>query len=118
MTYDWAKKQATAARLITKYGQVCVLSQAGVRSGPDWDPVIGEPVLTDVTAVDLNILQKPEAGYLVTEQTRKLFIAVPAAVVPKQDDTITIGGAVHKLQTVKPLAPGGVTLFYEADLET
>lgn len=118
MAFDYAEMVALATELIAEFGQTGTLSQAGARLGDDWNPVFLGPTTESITFVDLDIIKRSDSETLVAESVRTLLIAKPATLIPTKGDKITIGGTDHTLGEVKPLAPAGVVVFYEAKLES
>lgn len=115
MTYDYARAKATAERLIARFGQDATLRQI-TQSGDAWAPTLTETDTT-VKVVDLNIAQRDGAG-LVGETRRTLYVSTSAGVTPEKGDKVVIGGTEHEIGEVRPLAPGGTNVMFEADLVT
>lgn len=118
MAFDYGEMVALATELIGEFGQTGTLSKAGVKTGVAWNPTFGSPTTAPITFVDLDIIKRSDGETLVAESIRTLLIAKPDSVIPSKGDRITIGGTEHMLGEVKPLAPAGVVVFYEAKLES
>lgn len=125
MTFNYARARATAERLIARFGQTATLRRLE-SVGQQWAPK-QFPTDTTVTVVDLDILKRDRDGSLTAESSRNLLISTSAGVAPRQDDKIVIGLAAsavsdqsdwHEIENVKPFAPGGTAVFYEAVLKT
>lgn len=116
MTFDYARAKATAERLIATFGQEAVLTQ-NTSSGDAWAPTLS-PEETTIVVVDLNEAQRDRAGSLVGTTVRTLYVSTSAGVTPGKGDTVTISGSAFEITEVRPLAPGGTAVFFEADLVT
>lgn len=114
MTFDYARARATAERLIAKFGQDVTLIQI-TNAGTEWAPKHAE-TLTTIKAVDLSEQQRDASGTLIGQVRRTLYISASASVTPGKGDKVMINGIEHEIAEVRPLAPGGVDVFWEADL--
>lgn len=116
MSFDYARAAATAERLIEKFGQTVTLIQL-INTGPEWEPDLDE-VPTPIKVVDLNHQQRDAGGTLVGHSVRTLYISTSAGVTPVKGNKVKISGKEHEITEVRPLAPAGVAVFWEADLAT
>lgn len=117
MTFDYARAAATASRLITQFGQPATLRKPGAKTGAVYDRTIGAPTDYPVTLVDLNRSVRDRAGTLVGEAVRTIYVSTAGLTVPlEKADTVQIGGQWCEIAEVRPLNPGGVMVFWEADL--
>lgn len=137
MTFDYARANATASKLIRQFGAPAVLRKAGWRSGPDNDPTFTEGATFTVRAVDLDQRVVYREGVMVQEATRTIYVSTEGlpsvagqAVVPEKSDKIAIIGEgdegmatdeglfrarSHEIVAVKPLAPAGVVVMWQCD---
>lgn len=131
MAFDYARSRATAESLIKRFGQTGTLHQV-VNSGPEWAPVQTD-IYTTITIVDLNERVRNADGTLTGQTQRTVYISTEAGVVPAKGNKIFVGldkAAVealtdeqrseqsHEIGELRPLAPGGTAVMYEADLAT
>lgn len=111
MSAFYTRLEATARRLIDKYGKAEAIVRIST-SGPAHNPTTSE------TVHDCRLV---EIGYSLTNRNETLIrvgdklglISTDLAVVPELPDKITIGGTRYNLVDLQPLNPGGTTLFYE-----
>ena len=117
MTDFYTRSAATAARMIAKFGQAAILEVPPVEAGPDYDPgQAGWSTELAVTVVDLNRKVRDTSG-LVEKTQRTFYMAVPTSA-PQADWRVKLGTVWHRIIEVRPLAPGGVAVMYEVDIET
>lgn len=113
MTFDYTRSRATAERLIAKFGAAATLTRKTV-TGEGYDPSIST---TDhaVTAVAVAYEVGEIDGVRVLASDRKVLVSTKGLEVePQPGDVLTISGAAHAVVSVKPLAPGGVVVMWEA----
>ena len=116
MTFDYARPRATAERLIARFGRTATLRKPGAVTGPANDPTYGAPTDTTITCVDLE--QRVRDGATLTDITRRtLIVSTSAGVTPSEGDTVVIDGGEHEALEVRTLAPGGVTVMWEVDIQ-
>lgn len=121
MAENWAAIAAEIGEAIASVGFPATITRPGT-GGPQTPEQVGivpapAPVTFEVTVIDDGIKDRYAPGGLVTRQARVLTIAA-TGVVPQKKDTITVRGKPHVIQVIMPLAPGGVDLLYEAELES
>jgi hypothetical protein len=123
--FNYARSRATAERLIKRFGQPCALRRI-VKAGNEWAPV-SLPEHKDIIAVDLNERLRDANGTLVGTTQRKLLVSTATGITPTKGDRVSVGitAAVatddsewHEISEVRPLAPGGLTLLWEVDLNS
>lgn len=110
-TFNYGRARATAARLIKKFGQTVQLRRT-VRIGPDWDPTFTEESYAAIAAV-MDYSDSEINGTLIMAGDKKVFLSEGLTVAPELSDKLSIGGLVHSLMQVKPLAPAGLVVFWE-----
>jgi hypothetical protein len=112
--FDYARAQATALRLLDKFGQAGEIWRDVPGGGPVWDP--GEPTIqkTPCTLAVLRFDNKDIDGTLIKASDKNAYIAAKGlAIVPVTTDRLMIGGVSHSLVRVMPLNPAGTTVYYE-----
>ena len=104
----YARMQATAQRLISKYGQIGTVT----RIAPP-DPVFGgDPVETayPATLVPMAYDARNIDGTVIKTGDVQVYIsAVGLAIVPQVDDTAMVGGKGYRIVSVDPYNFDGVT---------
>jgi hypothetical protein len=113
-SFNYAKSQATAERLLIKFGQAGSIVRDVPGGGSDWDP--GEPVPTPYacTVAVLKFDNKDIDGTLIKATDKKVYIAAKGlAIIPTTTDRISIGGVQHTVIRVMPLNPAGINVYFE-----
>lgn len=109
----YTRLEATARRLIDKYGKAAQVEREGAPTGPPHNPQPGAPTTHDCKIADI--------GYSLTNRNETLILvgdkvgimSTDIDVVPALTDKLLIDGEVYNFLDVAPLNPGGVTLIYE-----
>lgn len=123
--FNYAKSQATAARLIKKFGQTGAIRRTTMTGGDPWNPT---PETNDYpcTLVVTEYTLKERESSLVEQNDRKVLIStegvsIPAlpdnpasADAPTVADRLVIGGNVLSIIHVEPLNPGGTVVMWTA----
>jgi hypothetical protein len=113
--FDYPKTAATATRLLQRFGAACTLKR---ESGTAYDPDAGATVptytSTPTTAAVFAMPQKYIDGTLILQGDQQAFMA--PGVEPKQGDMVTWAGRDLSVISVKPVAPAGVAVLFEAQL--
>ena len=112
MSEDWTAIAAEVADAIASVGFTATLEQRVETSGPEGDSF---NIVGDITVIDDTITQR-DAGGLVTGSRRVLTIKGNGAV-PEKGWRVQVRGRIHRIAAVKSLAPGGVDLLIELELE-
>lgn len=114
MAFNYTRSKATAERLLANFGQTVTLRKR-TASGSGRNPSYSETD-TSVVAVDLNEVNRNAPGSLNERTDRKLLVSTSAGVAPDTNDRVLLDGEWHTIGMVMPLAPGGTTIMYEAEL--
>lgn len=112
--FDYARAQATALRLLDKFGAAGAIVRDVPGSGPVWNP--GEPVPTahTCTMAVLKFDNKDIDGTLIKASDKKVYIAAKGlAIVPVTTDRLLIGNVSHTIIRVMPLNPAGASVYFE-----
>jgi hypothetical protein len=98
-------------------------NRAGIQANP-WDTP-QPPISFTLTAIDMGIRQiyadntATEGGNRTSAVRRVRMLMVDATgLAPAVGDRVTIGGKVHDVLEVRPLAPSGAALYYEVEIST
>ncbi len=94
---------------------MAVLRKAGTPGGTPSRPTPGTPTLHTISMLDDTVRLRDATGTLTGETERVISLAA-IGVVPSKSDRIQIRGDWFEIETVTPLAPGGVDLMYELTL--
>jgi hypothetical protein len=112
---DWTAIAAEVAEALADVGFAATIEQPGILSDTNGDVTEGEPTLHTVTVID-DMIRRRDAGGMVTETVRVLTVAT-GVVVPVKGWRAQVRGTWHRIAAVKPLAPGGVDLLFDVELE-
>lgn len=117
---DYTKDQATAKRIIEKYGVYGYVKL--VRGSGTLDPVsgtiTGSGEQIDVLGVDLsinkNILDSGTfSGQGLEIKATDRMVIMTSDVKPLSGDSVLIGGAEFNIIAILPLSPAGTDVFYK-----
>lgn len=114
MAENWAAIAAEIDAAIASVGLAAALEQPGTATGTEYDPTIGAATLLPVTVID-DAIRRRDAGGTVTETVRVLTMS--AAVQPVKGWRVQVRGQWLRIVQVMPLAPGGVDLLYDCEVE-
>ncbi|WP_019170671.1 hypothetical protein [Pseudaminobacter salicylatoxidans] len=120
-TFNYAKSQATAERLLKKFGRAVTLKRLVPGGGSPWDP--GEPTWQEypATAAVLPASKdtieafdnRLEGGTLIDEQLRYVLMsAVGLPVEPKSLDVVNFDNNDWVVLGCTPLNPAGTPVLY------
>jgi hypothetical protein len=119
---DYARAQATATRLITAYGVAVTLLKQ--QPADEYDPASGTADIPDPMSYAGYAVKNDKTGeYQIKDatdtrqvtQSQDILLSI-AGAVPAIGDTLVKDGANWRVYGLTPIAPGPVTLFYEAGL--
>lgn len=107
----YTRLEATARRLIAKYGKDAAVIR-WTTSGPPHAPVVTE---------SSHACKLADIGYSLTNRNETLILAgdkvgimsTDLDIVPTLADKLRIDGEDYSVVDVEPLNPGGLTLIYE-----
>lgn len=115
MSFDYPKTAATATRLLQRFGAAAQIQREGAA---EYNPATGqvEPAITTLptTAAVFAYAQKYIDGTLVLQGDQQALCA--PSVAPAQGDGFLWQGRRYVVVSVKPVAPAGVAVLYEAQI--
>lgn len=115
MSFDYTRIRGTSERLLARFGQVATLIKPGAMTGPEWDPQPGPATEHQITVVDENQMQRDQSGTLISEAVHALIVSTAGGIAPERQDRVRLAnGRDLEIIEVRPLAPGGVVLLWEA----
>lgn len=112
MSEDWAGIAAEVAEAIASVGFAATLETQTATTGADDAPTFTEEA---ITVIDDQITKR-DAGGMVTGSVRVLTIK-GNGTVPVKGWRVQVRGSWHRIAAVRPLAPGGVDLLFDLELE-
>ena len=112
MSEDWAAIAAEVDEALASVGFTSILEQRVETTGSEGDTYrrVGEIVVVD------DRIARRDAGGMVTGSKRVLTVSA-TGVVPEKGWRVEVRGEVHRIAAVMPLAPGGVDLLFDLELE-
>lgn len=112
MSENWTAIAAEVADAIASVGFTALLEQRVETTGPEGDSfrVVGE-----ITVVDDRIVRRDATG-MVTG-TRRVLTMKGNDVVPEKGWRVEVRDQVLRIVQVMPLAPGGVDLLFDLEVE-
>ncbi|MFP1634091.1 hypothetical protein ACLB6G_20365 [Zhengella sp. ZM62] len=111
MTYDYTRPEATAQRLIAKFGQSVTLTKV-TKVWNDWNPGVN---LTEYSATGavMDYADREIDGTVIKAGDKRVYLSTEGLTVePDTTDTLTVGGVVHSIIRVDPLNPGGTVVMW------
>ena len=111
MSEDWAAIAAEVADAIASVGFPATLESRVATSGPE-----GGAIATETITVIDDMIKRRDAGGMVTQNVRVLTIR-GNGTVPQKGWRVQVRGQWHRIAQVMPLAPGGVDLLIDIELE-
>jgi hypothetical protein len=115
MAEDWNAVAADVASAMREVGFPVTLEAASLVDPTSPDPVQGVAQEYEVYAIDDQIRRRDGNG-TITETVRVLTIEV-AGIVPLKGWHVVVRCKRHRIAQVMPLAPGGVDLLYDLEIE-
>lgn len=124
--FDYNRPQATANRLIGRYGQTGAIPRTVITPPPnDWTPGTETTTYHAVTLAVLPIDEKRIDGTLILSGDKQVLIALDGlAITPAVGDVVMFngsfsagvytGGEAWTIAKLDTLAPAGVTVLFDA----
>lgn len=120
--FDYSRAKATADRMIKRYGTTkpAYLLEPGATSGEDFNPTQGAPIQHKVEVVRLEYSTREIDGVRIIAGDRRYLIAVGSLnIEPTPAWQLQVDGVVFTIvPPLKTLAPGDVTIFWDAQCRT
>lgn len=113
MSENWDQIATEVADAIASVGFAAKLERQCATDGPEGGAeyaTVGQIIVIDDT------ITKRDAGGMVTGSTRVLTIR-GNGVVPQKGWRVEVRGQWHRIAKVQPLAPGGIDLLFDLELE-
>lgn len=112
MSEDWAAIANEIADAIASVGFTACLEQKVESQSSEGDAF---RLVGDITVIDDRITRR-DAGGMVTG-TRRVLTIKGNGVVPEKGWRVEVRGQVLRIAAVMPLAPGGVDLLFDLEVE-
>ena len=113
MSRFYNRMQATAERLIARYGYATQLERDGAPTGPPHNPQPGPSTHHDCKVVEIKYSLTDRDATLVLQGDKLGLISTAVDIAPSNDDRIMLGGETFHFIDLQPLSPGGQVLLYE-----
>lgn len=114
MSFDYARPNATAIRLIDRFGQTATIIRDGVADESDYANISAAvPTRETCTAVLTDFSMSERATGLIESGDVKLLISTHGlSAAPETANRVQVGGNIYNVVNVMPLRPGGVDIMY------
>jgi len=113
MSRFYDRMQATAERLIARFGYATKLERDGAPTGPPHNPQPGEPTQHDCKVVEPEYSLTDRDTTLVQQGDKLGLISTAIDIQPGKDDRLLLGGQLYHFIDLQPLSPGGQVLLFE-----
>lgn len=113
MSAFYDRMQATAERLIARFGYATQLERDGAPTGPPHNPQPGPATRYDCRVVELEYSLTDRDTTLVQQGDKLGLISTSVGIPPGKDDRLLLGGQLYHFIDLQPLSPGGQVLLYE-----
>lgn len=115
--FDYDRAEATAQRLITKFGQSGTIRRV-TNGGTPYDPT---QVETDFacTLVVIDYENSMIDGTRIQAGDKRVFVSTEGLTIePTTADKVLVSSTEHSIINVMPLNPGGTVVFHELQTRT
>ncbi len=109
--YD--RMQATAERLIARFGYATQLERDDAPTGPPHNPQPGPATRHDCKVVELEYSLTDRDTTLVQQGDKLGLISTAIDIKPSKYDRLLLGDQLYHFIDLQPLSPGGQVLLYE-----
>lgn len=113
MSENWTAISADVIAAIADIGFDVTVTRKTAQTDP-WDVVVSSSALT-LRVIDSKTASSRNQGSEM--QQSRTILCGPGPNVPASGDRVTIRGKVCEVMAVRPVAPGGVDLFFKVDLQ-
>ncbi len=111
-TFDYVPLQATARRLIVKFGQTGTVTRL-VNTGTSYDPT-QTPTTFSCQLVVLDYEDSKVDGTMIKRSDKMIYVSTAGLTSGlEQSDKITVGVEEYSIERLKPLNPAGTLLYWE-----
>jgi hypothetical protein len=121
MSFNYARSQQTAERLIKRFGQTGAIRKTTAGSGDPWNPGAGTAADTPCTLAITNYSERDRDGTLIQQGDRKAIVAPKhngalLSVVPENGDQLVVDGVPYQIVNIDRIAPAGTVVLYEIQI--
>lgn len=114
--FDYSRSEATAQRLIKRFGRDVSLIIATDIGGDPWNAIQTTKAQT-LKAVSMGYSNNEIDGTLILKTDIRLIISTEGAdIAPTIDHKVNIDGVEHSIVSVMPLSPAGRVVYWKAQL--
>jgi len=110
----YAEFRSMAEEMLAEFGTEAYLLKPGPKTGPEHRPTIGEPIRKRITVfrITKTITSPNDARLSITKNS--FLISTIGRVKVEDNDQIEFGDSILTIQTVKEIAPAGLTVLWNA----
>lgn len=113
---DYAAKARSADRMIRAYGSTATHTAVDATYNPATGGTTDVTTTQAVQAAVFDYAAGVIDGTMILAGDKQAFVSAVGVTAPRAGDSLTWGGVVHKLVTVKPLAPALVNVLFECQI--
>jgi hypothetical protein len=113
---DYAAKARSADRMIRAYGSTATHTAVASVYVPATGSTTDTTTTQTVQAAVFDYAAGMIDGTMIRTGDKQAFLSAVGVTAPRAGDSLTWGGVVHKLVTVKPLAPALVNVLFECQI--
>lgn len=116
--FNYSKMKSTAERLIDRFGQGGIIRRKGeAGASSPWNPAAAPETDFPITFVLTDYSMKDKSGSLVQMTDKKAYISTEGvSISPNAGDQLVTENELFSIVSINPLAPGGMTLLWEAQV--
>lgn len=111
--FDYTKPQATASRLLERFGKAGAIRRNQIIGGTPFSPVTG-PVDHACTLAVMRFSSNEIDGTRIRADDLKVYVSTSGLTIePTTADKIVIDGQAYSIVNATPLKPAGVVVFHQ-----
>lgn len=118
MSFNYSQTAATAERLLKRFGKPATITRTTPGGYNTATGTTGAPTVS-TQSQQVVVIDYPHGyidGTLIRQGDRQALISPQVIFEPKAGDVLAWGGASLTLITVKPVAPAGVPVLFDAQV--
>lgn len=113
-SFDYASAALTAQSLIRQFGGPVTLVRPGALEGPSHAKEPTPSIELSMIGVRLGTKLRDSTGRLTGQYEDLLYISTETGVTPMKGDKVKLDSATYEIREIRPLAPVGVVVYWEA----
>lgn len=111
--YDYSRPQATALRMIARFGKSAAIRRTTPGAGPAHNPGAGTPTDYPATLVEVSARYAQRDATKIKAGDKGFLVSVDGLTIELEpSDKIVLDSQVWSIQAHEPLSPGATILLY------